>query len=130
MANSRKKLVKLPPKNRWFSFIKGIGVYILIGLAALIFFAGLSDKGPSNEIPLSQVVSDIKEKKVEKLELEGDKIVINYKQSLPGESGKEKGKLASSRKESGESIYQVLKNSDIDPKTVAIEIKDISWQNA
>ncbi len=122
MANSRKRLVKIPTKNRLLSFLKGIGVYVLIGLAALIFFTGLSDgdkKG--NEVPLSNIVSDVKDGKVEKLNLEGDRVEAIYK---------EKGKTATSRKEDGESIYQVLKNSDVDPKKVTIEIKDVSWQQA
>lgn len=121
MPNSRKRFVKLP-QNRFLSVLKGVGVYLLIALAALIFFAGLSNGGKSgDEVPLSQIITDIKENRVEKLNLEGDKVLVDYK---------EKGKTALSRKESGESIYQVLKNSDVDPKLISIEVKDISWQNA
>ncbi len=95
---------------------------MMIALVALIFFSGLASGLPvGDEIPLSQVVSEIKEGKVDKLELEGNKVKVNFK---------EQGKVATSRKEEGESIYQVLKNSDVDPKTVTIEVKDISLQNA
>lgn len=121
MPNSKRRFVKLP-QNRFLSVIKGIGVYILIALAALIFFAGLSGGGRTgDEVPLSQIITDIKEGKVEKINLEGEKVIAVYK---------EKGKTVSSRKESGESIYQVLKNSDVDPKLITIEVKDISWQTA
>lgn len=98
-----------------------MAVYVLVGLAALIFFVNLSGGGRvNNEIPISQVVSDIKDKKVDKLALENDRISVKYKDN----------KTAVSRKESGESIYQVLKNSDIDPKSVTIEVKDTSWSQA
>lgn len=108
------------PKNKLFSILKGAAIYGLIALAVLVFFTGLTGGvTPGNEVPLSQVVSDIKDNKVEKLEVEGDKVLVNFK---------EKGKTAVSRKEPGESIYQVLKNSDVDPKTVTIDVKDMSWQ--
>lgn len=137
MPNSKKNFLKFPgksnlqlpfvpkkhasaPKNKLFSFLKTFAIYALIALAALIFFTGLSG-GNSNgeEVPLSQVVQDIKDNKVQKLSLEGDRVVVDVKDS---------DKSLVSRKEPGESIYQVLKNSDIDPKSVQIQIKDISWQ--
>lgn len=137
MGNDSKNFLKIPgkkitspfgskknttPKNKFLAFLKGLAIYALIAIAVLIFFSGIgSDSKLGNEIPLSQVVNDIKDNKVDKLEIEGDKIIVNFK---------EKGKLASARKEPGESIYQVLKNSDVDPKTVNIEIKDISWSQA
>ncbi|MBI2596508.1 ATP-dependent metallopeptidase FtsH/Yme1/Tma family protein [Candidatus Daviesbacteria bacterium] len=119
MVNAKRPL-KLP-KNKFLATFKGIAVYILIALTALVFFSGLASGVPTgDEIPLSQVVNDIKDGKVEKLELEGNKVKVDYKDK----------KIASSRKEEGESIYQVLKNSDVDPKVVSIEVKDLSLQNA
>ncbi len=122
MANNKKKFVKIPPKNKFLAILKGIGVYILIAIAALIFFSFFfNNEREGISVPLSQIVSQVKDKQVEKLEVEGEKVTAVYK---------EKGKVETSRKEPGESIYQVLKNSDVDPKTVTIEVKDISWQNA
>ncbi|MBI3485494.1 ATP-dependent zinc metalloprotease FtsH [Candidatus Daviesbacteria bacterium] len=97
----------------------------MIGLIALIFFVNLTGGlSTSQEVPLSQIVTDVKDAKISKLSLEGDKVIATYKDqgSTP--------KVVESRKEPGESIYQVLKNSDIDPKTVSIEVKDISFQQA
>src|SRR3712207_5069247 len=108
---------KIPSNNKFMGFLKGIGVYLLIILAALVFFASLSNNGrPSDEVPVSQVVQDIKDGKVERVNLEGDKIVTDYKT----EEGKAK-RTVFSRKENGVSFYEVLKNADVDPKTVAIE---------
>ena len=134
-SNSRKgnknglipsKLPSLPgmkknqKQNRMTSFIKGFAVYILIALAALVFFAGLSGGYDSTkEEPISQIVNDIKEGKVEKLTVEGDKVKVNYK---------EQGKVVQAHKEGGESIYQILEASQVDPKSVTIEVTDVSWQ--
>lgn len=116
-----KKLPKLP-QNKFIAFLKGLGVYILVGLIALIFFVNLSGGLNTNkEVAISQIVSDIKDTKVEKLTVEGDKVIALYKQNKT---------IVEAHKEPGESIYQILKNSDIDPKKVQIEIKDISFQQA
>ena len=124
MANSKKIKPffggKNGKNNKAFAFLKGITVYLLIGVAALVFFTGLS--GGSNlgsDIPISQVISEIKDQKVEKISLEGDKLTVDYKGDQPN---------SASRKEAGESIYKILESAGIDPKTVSIEIKDISMQ--
>lgn len=123
--NNRTKLPKLPTGKRYQSFFKGFAVYVLIGLAALIFIANISSSSITGgkEIPISRIVNDIKDEKVDKLNIEGDKITALYKGDQPE-------KTAFARKESGESIYQILKNADVDPKAVNIEIKDVSWQQA
>src|SRR5581483_7364980 len=126
MANGKKILPKLPkkltPKNKLFSVVKGLGIYFLIGFAILVFIAGISGGPPrGDDTPISQIVSDVKDQKVSKLKIEGDRVTAEYK---------DQGKTLTTRKEAGESIYQVVKDSDIDPKSVAIEVKDTAWQNA
>ncbi len=123
MANARVRL-KLPktPKNRLISILKGIAIYAVIAFLALIFFVNMSGSAtPSNEVPISQIVNDIHDNNIDKISVEGDKVTAQYK---------EKGKTAVSRKEGGESIYQVLKNADVDPKLVEIDVKDTSAQQA
>ncbi len=116
----RQKKQNSTPKNKIWSLVKGFAVYALIALAALIFFSGLTQNGKSgDDVPISQIVQDIKDSKVNKLTVEGEKIIAEIKND---------GKTVISRKEPGESIYQVLKNSDVDPKSVQIEVKDLSWQ--
>lgn len=119
--NSRKKSAT-PPTSKMTSILKTVAIYALIGIAALIFFFNVAGNSPTDkEVPISQVLTDIKALKIDKVMLEGDKVEAHYK-NQPAEQ------LATARKESGESIYQVLKNADIDPNSVSIEIKDISWQ--
>lgn len=76
---------------------------------------------PSTDIPISQVVTDVKDDKVDRLTVENDKVNVKYKNS---------DKEVASRKEPGQSIYQILKDSNVDPSTVNIEIKDTSWSQA
>lgn len=107
-------------KNRLNAIIKTIAVYVLIGLAVLVFLGGFSGNTPNgSEIPLSQVINEIKEDKIEKISLEGEKVKVNYRREE---------KDAVSRKEAGESIYKILESAGVDPSKTNIEIKDISWQ--
>jgi ATP-dependent metalloprotease FtsH len=106
--------------NRMSSIIKTIGVYALIGLAILVFVSSFSGGNSSgNEVPLSQVINEIKEGKVEKVSLEGEKVAVKLKDSEKQEF---------SRKEAGESIYRIFESAGVDPSKVNIEIKDMSWQ--
>lgn len=119
MANGKRKF-KL--NKQIMSFLKGLAVYVLIALAALIFFYQVSGAPTAgNEVPISQIINDIKEKKVERITIEGDKISAKVKDS---------DERIISRKESGESIYKILESSGVDPKSVTIEIKDLSIQQA
>ncbi len=117
MANGKKKLNK-----RLLSLAKGFGIYLLIALASLIFFYQISGSpSNSNEVPISRIINDIKDQKIEKVTIEGDKVIADLKDS-------EEDLL--SRKEPNESFYKILESSGVDPKTVTINIKDISLQQA
>ena len=120
MANGRKKFNL---GKKFLGFVRGLLVYFLIASAALIFFYQVSG-GPTtegNQVPISQIISDIKDNKVSKLTVEGDKLTADLK------SGDQK---EFAHKEAGESIYKILESSGLDPKTVTIEIKDLSIQQA
>ncbi len=115
MVNGKRKL-----NSRFQSLIKGTAVYAAIGVAALAFFYVTSSPDQQGkEVPISQVVNDIKDQRVDKISLEGDKIIVDVKDS---------DDILISRKEEGESIYKILESSGVDPKTVNIEIKDISMR--
>ncbi|MDZ4209822.1 MAG: ATP-dependent zinc metalloprotease FtsH [Candidatus Curtissbacteria bacterium] len=120
MANGKKKIHL---NKRLWGVAKGTIVYILIAVAALVFFYQVSG-GPSTsgtEVPISQIVNDTKDGKIQKISLEGDKITAEVKNS---------DQKLTSHKEAGESIYKILESSGVDPKTVTIEIKDLSIQQA
>ncbi|MBI2019461.1 ATP-dependent metallopeptidase FtsH/Yme1/Tma family protein [Candidatus Daviesbacteria bacterium] len=120
MPNGKRKI---NVGKKIFPVFKGLIVYVLIALAALIFFYQISG-GPStssNDVPISQIIQDTKDGKIQKITLEGDKVTAEVKDS---------DQKLSSRKEEGESIYKILESSGVDPKSVTIEVKDLSLQQA
>lgn len=94
---------------------------IFIGLfVAFLVFSLLGSIGEQAnflpEEPLSTVVSDVKASKVKSIEVEDTKLTVTYKD----------GSSFVSHKESTESMYQVLSDAGVDPKLVAITVKDLS----
>lgn len=117
MANGRRKL----SQHKILGFLRGFAIYALIALAALIFFVNLSGGvSQGSEVPISVVIQDVKDGNVNKIALDGDKLTV----ILKGD------RTVISRKEAGQSLYQVFKDSGIDPKNVTIEVKDTSTQQA
>src|SRR3989344_2788241 len=68
------------------------------------------------EVQLSQALSDIKDQKIEKVEVMADRLALYYTDK--------KGEVFFSRKEPTESLTQILERAKIDPSTVKYEIKD------
>ncbi|MBI4039074.1 ATP-dependent zinc metalloprotease FtsH [Candidatus Daviesbacteria bacterium] len=119
MANGKRRINL--NKKVWAT-VKGALIYLLIALAALIFFYQVSGSpAPGGEVPISQIINQIKDEKVQKISLEGDKVTAEIKGS---------DQKLISRKEAGESIYKILESSGVDPKGVTIEVKDLSIQQA
>lgn len=99
---------------------KNLVVWLLISLIGLSFiFSILGGVTPEpEEIALSQALIDVKEDKIEKITVEGDKLVLKYK-------GEEKTLV--SRKETGQSMTQVFENAGVDPTKTEVLIKDQSY---
>ncbi|MEK7163822.1 MAG: ATP-dependent metallopeptidase FtsH/Yme1/Tma family protein [Patescibacteria group bacterium] len=68
------------------------------------------------EVQLSQALSDIRDQKIEKVEVMADRLALYYTDK--------KGEVYFSRKEPTESLTQILERAKIDPSTVKYEIKD------
>ncbi|OGE26904.1 cell division protein FtsH [Candidatus Daviesbacteria bacterium RIFCSPHIGHO2_02_FULL_39_12] len=119
MANGKRRINL---NKKILSFLKGLAVYLLIATAALIFFYQVSG-GPvsSSEVPISQVINEVRDNKIQKIILEGDKVTAEVKNS---------DQKLISHKEAGESIYKILESSGVDPKSVTIEVRDLSIQQA
>lgn len=99
--------------------LKNIILWALVGFLFFSFLMSLG--GPltvEEEIPLSRALTDVKQDKVKKILVEGDKLVLTYK---------EQDKVFTSRKEGQETLVEILKNAEIDPKSVEIEVKDQSF---
>ena len=92
-------------------------IYLLITVAVLaIFFTLFSDSlGGSEEIPINEVISRSIRGEVEKIEVRNDRLTV-FTTS---------GETFASRKESGASMVDTLRESGVDPavSSVAVEVK-------
>ncbi|MBP7832579.1 MAG: ATP-dependent zinc metalloprotease FtsH [Candidatus Levybacteria bacterium] len=91
-----------------YSFIFLFFVFLSFGIG------DLTSSQSSQAIPLTTALKDIKDKKVKDVSVSTTKLTLTYKD----------GKKATADKEQNASIYEVLKNSNIDPASVNITIKD------
>lgn len=100
--------------------LKKILVWLLIGFLVLSFIFSFRGPIPRGEKNLPQVLNDIKNEKIEKIEIEGENLYVRYKDDS----------LYLARKEPQESFTEVLKTAEIDPSKVNFEIKDQSMLKA
>ena len=108
--------------------VKGVMVQMHFNLQNLMWLAVVLVMGFSlwqlwkagsstvHEVTLSQALSDIKDKKIEKVEVFADRLALYYTDK--------KGEVYFSRKEPSESLTQILERAKIDASTVKYEIKD------
>lgn len=80
------------------------------------FIAAIQTVGSSSKENVSQLMGDIKSDKVEKVSVEGSKLLITYKDKT----------IKTSTKEDTENFSDLLKNYGIDPSSVNYEIVDQS----
>jgi len=124
----KNKLPQGPKKKYEFKFKLNLRNILLWLFVLAVFFSFLfsfpmQSGVKEEEIALSQVLVDIKENKIKKIEVEDNKLNLTYED----ESKK------FSRKETEISFAEVLKGEEIDPSTVKVSIKDTSlskvWVN-
>ncbi len=92
-----------------------LGIFVLFLVFSL--FGSLSD--PTALLakkPLSTIINDVKDGKVEKIEVEESKLVVQYKG----------GEKVVSHKEPQDSLVKLLESSGVDPKKTEITVKDLS----
>ena len=110
------KQVKMNPKR--------LVIWALIVFFVAPFFISMfSGPLPTGKVGMSQLLTDIKEEKVEKIEVEEERILVKYK---------DQEGMIESRKEASESFVDILSKAEIDPTAVKFETKDTSaaraWQ--
>lgn len=104
---------------------KRMVIWLLVLFLVLPFFISLmSGPLPVGKVGLSQLLTDIKDAKVDKIEIQDEKLLVNYK---------DKDGVVESRKEVNEGFVEILDRAGIDPASVNFENKDTSaskaWQN-
>lgn len=100
-------------KFTWKDFLL-YGFLFFFLLFLIIGIGDLTDQTGSSDVSISKLVQDVREKKVKEITISDSKIDIDYKD----------GKKAVSHKESNTSIYEVLKNSNVNPESAKITVKD------
>lgn len=91
-------------------------IWVIMALLFLPFIYSLMAGNPSDIIPLSQVVSDIRDDKVEIVEIMGDELHVRYFDASE--------KI--SRKEPGQELFSIFDAAGIDLASVRVEVKDQS----
>src|SRR3989344_1549718 len=90
----------------------GVVILMMLSLVELWY----SGKKAGQDVQLSQALADIKDGKVDKVEVYADKLALFYKDK--------KDEVLYSRKEANESMTEILDRAKIDPTKVKYEIKD------
>jgi len=114
-------------KNKKFQWqlevnIKNIFIALFIFLFLYQFFKSINNeiKQVLPEKSITQVIKEIKDKKVKKIEITDNRLLIEYKD----------GKYAISYKEPSESFLKTLKDNEIDLSSVNLAIKNIQGTSA
>jgi len=109
------KMVKFNPKR--------MVIWLVVLFFVMPFFLSMfMEPMPVDKVGMSQLLNDIKAEKVERIEVEEERLLIKYK-------GQEEG-MVESRKEAGESFVEILDRAGIDPTMVDFETKDVSAAKA
>ena len=111
-------LPKMGKKSSW----RGFAIYAILGIILFAFFAITSNPAekflPSE--PISTVINDIKDGKVNHIEIDGDRINVALKDN----------KTYISRKEENQSFFQALEAAKVDPSQANISVKDNTFSKA
>jgi len=96
--------------------LKKIIIWGLIIFLILPFFFSLGGLLPNTDLPLSQVLTEIKEDKISRIEVSEDQLMIFYNNE----------EIGTSRTSGTEAFETVLEKADIDPTEVEFSYKDQS----
>ena len=93
-------------------------LFVFIALLFLPFLYSVFAGNPSEKINLSQMINDIRENKVERLEVAGPDVKVFYKDSS----------IKTTRKEDNSSLVGILSKASVDITQAQVEIKNLSLQ--
>jgi len=93
-------------------------LFVFIALLFLPFLYSVFAGNPSEKINLSQMINDIRENKVDRLEVAGPDVKVFYKDSS----------IKTARKEDNSSLVDILSKASVDITQAQVEIKNLSLQ--
>jgi cell division protease FtsH len=118
---------KKQPKNKLYKVfkinisMKDIILWVVLSLLAFSFFGFFSQNNSAlPEKPLTQVLSEIKKGEIKKIKIEEAQLVVTNN----------KDEEYITRKEPQASFFDLLKNENIDPSTLSIEVVDTASGSA
>lgn len=127
-SKEEKKAIKPPipkmpmPKMGGKTSWRGFMIYAILGALVFAFFIFTSNPASrflQNE-PLSRVIWDVRDNKVEVIEVDGENLSVKLKT----------GQQYTSRKEESESIYRAFEAAKVDPADTTILVRDRTFSDA
>ena len=111
-AIPKMQMPKMGAKSSWRGFV----IYAILGVLLFAFLTLTTNPAGrfAQEKPISEVISDIKADRVEKIEVDGDKLNVDLKDN---------GQYIA-RKEEGQSFFSALEAAQVDPTKTIITVKD------
>lgn len=123
MPNGKKRKIKIKKPKVKFSWKNSV---IYVFLAIFIWFVILGITQPaeqgaseSKNVPLSQIISEVKQDKIKQIEVSGNKITATEKD----------GKNIEANKEEGANLYQIFKDSGVSLEKTKVVVKDDTTLN-
>lgn len=109
---------KIDGKSSWRGFV----IYAVLGLILFAFLVLTSNPGARflPVEPLSRVITDIKDNKIESIEVDGDKLAVKLRD----------GGGYLSRKEENQSLFAALEAAKVDPTQTTISVRDRTFSQA
>ncbi|MBI2012570.1 ATP-dependent zinc metalloprotease FtsH [Candidatus Curtissbacteria bacterium] len=109
---------KIGGKSSW----RGFAIYAILGLIFFVFLALTSN--PTARFlpvePLSKLIADIKDNRIESVEIDGDRLAVKLRD----------GGAYVSRKEEGQSLFSALEAANVDPTQANITVRDRTFSQA
>lgn len=96
--------------------LKNIILILFFAFLIFSFFGSAGQVSQYPEKPLSGVIQDVKDGKIQSVEVEDARLTVTYAD----------GQKAMAHKEPQESIYKLLESAGVDPQKTEIKIKDVS----
>lgn len=95
---------------------KGL-MYVVLGIIGMMFLFSLFSSGASEEIAISQLVTDIRDEQVEAIKVTGDELLVTYTDQT----------VKMVQKETGQSAVELLSAAGVDLASVKFEVETFSF---